>query len=70
MLEEFSQIKQIFQEERDKLKERIAYGNCDSFDEYKFFVGIHEGLTQAEQMLDNYVNNVLKALEDDDNGEF
>ena len=66
MFSEFDEDKSIFAEEQEKIKERLAYGNCETFEEYRFVTGIHEGLTQAVKLLDNYMSNVLSEMNEDD----
>ena len=66
MLEEFEEVKKAIAEEQQKLKARLAYGACESYEEYRFVTGIHEGLTQATKLLDNYVSEVLNEMNADD----
>ena len=66
MLEEFEEVKKVIAEEQQKLKDRLAYGACESYEEYRFVTGIHEGLTQATKLLDNYVSEVLNEMNADD----
>ena len=66
MLEEFEEVKKAIAEEQHKLKDRLAYGACESYEEYRFVTGIHEGLTQATKLLDNYVSEVLNQMNADD----
>jgi len=65
MFEEFEDVKKAIAEEQQKLKDRLAYGTCESYEDYRFVTGIHEGLTQAIKLLDNYVSEVLTEMNTD-----
>jgi hypothetical protein len=66
MFPEFDEIRSVIKKEKEKISLQLSFGVCQDYSEYQHMVGICEGLTRAEQLLDNHENSILKKEDADD----
>ena len=65
MIDQFAAaLREALQEQIELHKARVVAGNCATFDEYKYAVGVIRGLTLAEDRLRSLLERVENANDD------
>ena len=59
---DFDILIEAFEREKLSIQERIASGSCETMEDYRFMVGILEGLTKAMNVVEDYRKAAIQDI--------